>query len=190
MKNTTNQKKAFLLLATYLIILFTPKRSKNKEKNITYNKDFTYEEVIPYATYDDKQIYIIDPDQKSIPSSIKDDDIIIIDKRNLDNSTMTVYDSQTIKNRQEIETILNILINYENEYPSEWNRTLSSMEKEWIIHNICYFLNYQKARTRHVDLDNNDEENFSSIINILSRFRAIIDDSEENETTKTYTLNK
>lgn len=188
MKNLTNQKKAFLFLASYLIILFTPKRSKNKEATITYNDKYQIEELIPYATYNNKSVYIIDDGEKI--DEANPNDICVVDHRESTNSTMIVYDSYRIKNKQEIETVLNILLNYEDEYPSNWNRTLTSMEKEWLIHNICYFLNYEQARTKHVDLDNEDEEDFSSIVNILSKIKEIIDIPETNENAKKYTLKK
>ena len=59
MKNISNGKKAFLLLASYFIILFTPKTNKNKENSVTYNPEYQIEETLPYATYNNKQIYII-----------------------------------------------------------------------------------------------------------------------------------
>ena len=190
MKNISNSKKAFLLLASYFIILFTPKTNKNKENTVTYNPAYQTAETLPYATYDNKQIYIISEEEANNMKEIPTDDIYVVDRRHWANSTMIIQDSYRIKNLKEMKGILNILMKYENEHPSAWDRTLTSMEKEWLIHNICYFLNYEPARTRHVDFDNADEENFSNLINILSQMKEIIDSEENNEKTKTHTLKK
>ncbi len=188
MNNTQNRKKALLLLVSYLIIIFTPKRNKNKEINITYNPEYQTEKTVPYASYSDKSVYIIRDNQ--LTHEMNPHDVYVFDSRNIDNSTMLVWDSYKIKNKQEIEAILNILLNYEQEYPSIWNRTFTSMEKEWLIHNICYFLNYEQNRTKHVDLDNADEEDFANIVNILSRLKEIIDIGDDNQELKTHTLKK
>lgn len=60
MKNK-NAKKVYLLISTYLIFLLVPKL-KNNSKEITYNKDYVYESTIPYASYSNGDVYIINED--------------------------------------------------------------------------------------------------------------------------------
>ncbi|MDE5888487.1 MAG: hypothetical protein K2H20_00535, partial [Bacilli bacterium] len=74
---------------------------------------------------------------------------------------MCIYNSYKIKESSIIMEVLLILEEYEKENPSNWNRTLDSMYNEWIVHNICYGLNYRIRSTEHVDLDNEDEAIFS-----------------------------
>ena len=54
----TKEKKALLLVWTYLIILFTPKnKSHDNTKNIIYNENYISENT-PYGYYKTKSIYI------------------------------------------------------------------------------------------------------------------------------------
>ena len=80
---------------------------------------------------------------------------------------MSICNSNQIKNRNDQIEILKIILEYENKYPSNWNRNLDSMMNEWIIHNICYELNLEKPRTEQVDLDNNDEKKYSFIFHLV-----------------------
>ena len=57
--------------------------------------------------------------------------------------------------------ILDILLNYEREYPTDWDRTKDAMLREWITHNVLYDFSFQTNRTKEVDLDNNDEKVYS-----------------------------
>ena len=178
------EKKALLLLWTYLIILFTPKTKSNDSKNnITYNDDYIYEEN-PYATYKTKDIYIVG---KDLAKELKDNDnIYIIDDRCDEDPDMSICNSYQFKNINDIDNILNLLIEYEDKYPSDWNRTIKSMKNEWLIHNICYFLNIEKSRTEQVDFNNADEEIY---LNFLKFFKEIIDtNNNEIEHIKTKVL--
>ena len=114
-------KNASLLLAAYIIFSIIPKTSKKEETNIAFNEEYTIDNTIPYATYNDKDIYIIKDEQIE---SINDNNIYIFDKRNTDNPTMSIYNSYKIKNTKELEDIISILLNYEFEYPSNWDRTI------------------------------------------------------------------
>lgn len=191
MKSIDKKKKAFILLSTYFIILTTPKIKANEvEDTIIYNEEYEFEETIHYAKYKDKSIYIGTDESISRLIDNTTQNIYIADKRNLDNPTMSIYDSYKINNIKDISNILTIILNYEKEYPSNWNRSFNSMKKEWLIHNLCYKLNYELERTKKVDLDNNDETDFTNIISILSKLKEIIDVNEETKNVKTYTLNK
>ena len=191
MKSIDKKKKIFILLSTYFIILTTPKIKASKiEDVITFNEEYQFEEAAPYAKINGKNIYIT---KENIIEFIKDDNpcnIYIKDKRELDNPTMSICDSYKINNKQDIINILNILLTYENEYPSSWDRSFDSMKKEWLIHNLCYKLKYELERTKTVDLDNNDETDFANIISILSKLKEIIDINEEIKDIKTHTLKK
>ena len=158
------KKKIFLLLSTYIIFLFTPKMSacaKEKEP-IKYNRGYTYESTTPYAYCNGKLVYIANREQ--ILELLKDDNtgIFIIDDRSISNSDMAVYNSYKIVNKKEMTDIIDIILHYESEHPSNWNRTATSMKNEWDIHNICYYCNIDRNSTREVDFDKSDETRYDS----------------------------
>ena len=99
---------------------------------------------------------------KSIP---KDSNVILVeDKRRTKEPDMIIYDSCRICSKEDRNEILEILQEYERQDPSDWDRTIDSMRLEWLMHNISYDLNIDHNRTTDVDLDNEDEEKYSSKI--------------------------
>ena len=60
--------------------------------------------------------------------------------------------------------ILEILQEYERQFPSDWDRTTESMRLEWLMHNLSYRFDYQPGRTESVDLNNNDEGKYDNKI--------------------------
>ena len=55
MNQTNKQKKALILLMTYIVILFTPKLKKN-QPSITYNSNYEITEDMEFAHYNDYHI--------------------------------------------------------------------------------------------------------------------------------------
>ena len=187
MNQTNKQKKALILLMTYIVILFTPKLKKS-QPSITYNPNYEITEDMEFAHYNDYHIYI---GSKDYIDKIYDKDthnIYIIDERDNSNPNVEIYNSAFIVSNKQRLTILKILLEYEKMYPTAWNRTLNSMENEWFIHNLCYYLNLETHRTSEVDLDNNDEENYK---NLLAIIRTLLNDElyqrETDKLTKTLT---
>ena len=181
----SKEKKALLLLWTYLILIFTPKsKSNNDTKNVIYNEDYI-DENTPYGTYKMKDIYIInDPTTKDY----NENNIYIIDDRNDKDPDMSVYNSYKYNNINDIKAIINILLEYENKYPTEWDRTYKSMKNEWLIHNICYQLHIQRERAGQVDFNNEDEEIYLDFFKII---KEILDaNNTKIETIKTKILVK
>ena len=101
---------------------------------------------------------------------------------------MSVCNSYNFNKNEDINTIINLLLEYEKQNPSEWNRTFKSMKNEWIIHNICYFLNIQKSRTEQVDFDNSDEAVYLNYLRIIKEIFNT--NNSELEETKTKVLVK
>lgn len=184
------RKKSIFLLLLYVTILFNIKNIQKKPKiNIEYSKK--YEDTInPYAYYGNRSIYIGSEEDITKIKDRNDDNIYIADNRFQDNSSMSIIDSYKIVDINDINNILNVLIKYEQDYSSDWDRTFYSMKLEWIAHNICYYLNYEKDRTGNVDLDNNDEEKYNNILCVLFRLKDIIDLERENEEKTIRTLKK
>ena len=66
--------------------------------------------------------------------------------------------------KDERNEILTVLKEYDSMYNTEWDRSIESMRVEWTVHNMLYDLHYESARTKHVDLDNSEEELYSNPI--------------------------
>ncbi len=161
-------KKLIFLLTTYFTILLTVKAGTNNTgKNELYPYNTTPTETIcPYTTYGNRNIYIAD--EETIKRIIvESNDIYIIDERDEKDPNMCICNSHLIKSTQEIEDIIDILLQYEKENPSDWERTRDSLINEWIMHNLGFDFGIKRLRTRNVDLNNADEENYDDLI--LSR---------------------
>lgn len=118
-----------------------------------------------YSDYSLGKVYICNLENYyKCKQQLGENDILIIDRRNGDDPDMCIYNSCTITDSNVMMEVLFILEEYENQNPSNWDRSISSMYNEWIVHNICYSFDYKKKSTRHVDLDNEDEEFYSSNI--------------------------
>jgi len=91
-------------------------------------------------------------------------EILVIDDRMAKDPSFQVRDSYRIGKRAEREEILNALIAYAAEHPiaaaenGHWQRTVSSMEREWMLHNIAYALHILRSSSMHVDLNNAEEK--------------------------------
>lgn len=160
MKNLKIKKAIVILAASYVLLTCT---ASGRDYNPSF--EISDDDTKPFASYEDGDIYI--GDQKYI-DSIKDDvgkdDILVVDKRNIEDSDMCILDSYRISDPETRNTILEVLQEYEAMYPSSWERTIESMRNEWEIHNLLYYLNYKEYRTGHVDLNNGDEETYNSEI--------------------------
>ena len=73
---------------------------------------------------------------------------------------MCIHDSYKINDKDRRNDILEVLCLYENMYPSDWNRSLESMRLEWFMHNLGHDFNYKKDHSDHVDLNNEDEDDY------------------------------
>ena len=114
-----------------------------------------------FARYSDGLIYIGDFDYlEDVKKYCSDKDILVLDRRNGEDPDMIIYNSYKILDKNKQLEILNALCSYEQLYPSSWNRTINTMQREWNAHNILYYMNYERYRTTDVDLDNADEETY------------------------------
>ncbi len=90
---------------------------------------------------------------------IPEKDVLAIDDRNTKNPSFQVIDSYRIHSKKRRAEILDALMCYDADHPSisKWNRTMKSLEKEWLAHNAAYRLHFFRSSARNVDLDNRDE---------------------------------
>lgn len=156
-------KKLIFLITTYFTILLTVKAGGGNSKNDSYPyNEVPYETIAPYTTYSKGSVYIADAE--TIKRIIVDScDLYVIDDRgNEKNPDMCICNSYKIRSKEDIREIVEILLQYESEFPSDWERTAESMYNEIRMHNKGFDLGYKETRTRDVDLDNNDEEKFNN----------------------------
>lgn len=110
--------------------------------------------------YNKGLVYIGTKEEIELLESVNEDDILVIDKRDEKDPDMRVLSSYQINNRMTQKEILEILLEYEKLYPSDWDRSLSSMQMEWLAHNFMAFFSYKTERTFDVDFNNHDEEKY------------------------------
>ena len=105
-------------------------------------------------------VYIGDESFLESIANIGENDILVLDARDDEDPNMKVYSSYLINNSNIQNEIIKILIDYEEENPSLWNRSIKSMQREWYVHNLMAMLSYKKERTMDVDFNNADEEKY------------------------------
>ena len=88
---------------------------------------------------------------------------------------MKICDSYKIRSSKERREILEIMCLYEECYPTDWDRSIESMQLEWTLHNLSYDFNYQRESSTDVDLDNEDEVKYTNKIlqKLFNKYRYI-----------------
>ena len=168
MEKIFKSKRTFLILTTCFVFLTNPSKVLADNENIVeYNIEYKTDNGEPFASYNGFNIYIGDIEYIETIKQEDTGDIYIIDDRKDADPDMSICDSYGITSRSDMNVILEVLLEYEREYPSDWDRTKSSMLNEWIIHNMLYRLKYERQRTDQVDLNNADEAKYD--LNILKK---------------------
>ncbi len=89
--------------------------------------------------------------------------VAIIDKRDSLNPDIRIVDSYKINDINTMKAIINEIIEYnKNSNKYNWNRSEKTMLREWLVHNLCYYLGIMPENTASVDF-NNSEESFYSL---------------------------
>ncbi|MBQ4032194.1 MAG: hypothetical protein II625_10605 [Bacilli bacterium] len=112
----------------------------------------------PFGCYSCGYIYIGDKEYLSSLTNLTENDILVEDQRFSSDPNMKIYSSYRIDDKDLRNEILEVLCQYEECYPSPWDRTIESMRLEWLMHNISYFFNHEQNRTGDVDLNNEEQE--------------------------------
>lgn len=156
MKKKTKAKIIFTSILLVLIISHLQDYEYNPDYEILDNGQ-------AYACYRDGNIYIGDEEYlESIDCN--PEDVLVCDKRDCSDSNFKIYDSYRITDKESRNDIIEVLLKYEEEHPTDWERTKESMRLEWYIHNISHDLNFALSNTSDVDLDNDDEKVYDSKI--------------------------
>ncbi|MBQ7876637.1 MAG: hypothetical protein IJ316_05030 [Clostridia bacterium] len=89
--------------------------------------------------------------------SIGENDYVVIDYTHLKDARLQVRNSYRADNYYVRDCIIDVLLQYDNENNTPWQRTKETMEIEWYVHNLSYAAGYKTERAKHVDLNNEDE---------------------------------
>lgn len=161
MKNLKLKKGLFLVSSSFVIISMACHEHKyHPEYEIIQD-----EETDVFAYIGDLSLYVYSS-KKELEShdTHHEEDILVLDERYTEDPNMIIYDSYEITDKDTRNDILCCLLEYENIHPSNWNRTLESMRNEWLIHNLSYRLHYRRGNAANVDLNNEDETKYASVI--------------------------
>lgn len=114
----------------------------------------------PQGEYSRGNIYFGDSKYiESIQDSAGPYDVLIVDERNYKkNPNVKVIDSYRITDQDEMLEIIRFILDWEQEYPTEWERTETSMLREWKFHDLCNMLGIKVTHAKDVDFDNKDEK--------------------------------
>lgn len=162
MKNLKLKKGLFLIGSSFIIVsAFHPDHKYTPKYEIIND-----EESDAFAKIGNQTLYIYSSKQEleNNRDKVSNEDILVVDERYTNDSNIIIYDSYLICDKDTRNDILCCLLEYENMYPSPWNRTIESMRNEWFIHNLSYYFYYRRENAINVDLNNEDEDKYSSII--------------------------
>ncbi len=98
-------------------------------------------------------------DREEANRALERGEIAVYDDRFTGNPSFRVLGSYRVRKNRIKREVLAALIAYDAANPSNprWQRTLPSLEKEWLAHNFAYRLGFLKSRAKDVDLDNHAE---------------------------------
>lgn len=128
----------------------------NKSK---IDKLYSSEEYISNITYSKGNVYICNSkdEVEQIKLFCNDEDVIVLDQTFYKDPNVKIVSSYKISDKDDMYAILSIIKEYFSNNENGWDRSLYSMENEWIIHNICSNMFILKSSTDDVDLNNRDE---------------------------------
>lgn len=159
-----NRKKILAYISMLLILLSL---SHCKRKNIDI-EDYCVEEASQDTCYSYKEgkVYICSSCEEAEELSNECDkaDIIVVDQSDYKDPNMKILSSYRVTDTEEMRQILQIIKGYCASKESHWDRSIESMQNEWVIHNICSSLLIRNDRTDDVDLNNGDEIIYKSKI--------------------------
>ena len=110
------------------------------------------------TTSDNRQVYVSKDNNFSVPpNSVK----IIDYRQSSKDPDIQIEDSYKIKDAKIRDEIIDIIIDYNNDFPSEpnWERTKTSLIIEWDVHNKLYQV-LGDNHTKSVDFNNKDERRY------------------------------
>ena len=161
MRNMRVFKRNILIFALSSITL-TALLHRREEKDPYYV--VTLEEEA-FGDYSNGSVYIGDKEYlESLEGLDRNNDVLVLDERDSEDPCMKIINSYVVDDEEQMKGIIALLCEYEELYPSDWERTEDSLYREWLVHNICHNFHYQLNRTTDVDLNNADESLYKKLV--------------------------
>lgn len=143
--------------------------------SIALTSSYRKEEVVPYyvvtlnedafGDYSNGSVYIGNEKYlESLKELDEDNDVLVLDGRDSDDPYMRILNSYVVDDEKQMKEIIALLCEYEKMYPSSWERMEDTLYREWVVHNICYFIHYETNRTTDVDFNNADESLYKKLV--------------------------
>lgn len=143
--------------------------------SIALTSSYQKEEVVPYyvvtlnedafGDYSNGSVYIGNEKYlESLKELDEDNDVLVLDGRDSDDPYMRILNSYVVDDEKQMKEIIALLCEYEKMYPSSWERMEDTLYREWVVHNICYFIHYETNRTTDVDFNNADESLYKKLV--------------------------
>lgn len=103
-------------------------------------------------------LYIVSAELDRSAQTIGDNDYFAVDRRTAADPEYIVMSSYRANTDAVIRRLCQLLMEHENAYPTDWDRTLESLVQEWKVHNLAYSVNYKIDHSADVNLNNADEK--------------------------------
>ena len=159
----TNRKNVLIYLMALLVSISLLKNKNNKKEIVDLTDDKSYSVC---GNYSRGKVYMCDSMHDAECASLVCDeaDVIVVDQTEYKDPNMKIVSSYKITDKDEMIEILNIIKEYCQNKESNWNRSITSMQNEWLVHNICSNMHIKRSSTDDVDLNNSDENLYNSKI--------------------------
>ena len=158
-----NKKNVLIYLMALLVSLslYHNKNKKREKENLTSDNTYSV-----YGNYNKGKVYICDSmnDAKKVYELCDKNDVVVVDQTEFEDPNMKIVSSYKITDKEDMIQILNIIKDYCKNKGSNWNRSINSMQNEWVVHNICSNMFIKRSSTNDVDLNNGDENLYNSKI--------------------------
>lgn len=162
--NLNRNKKNVLIYLMALLVSLSLFHNKGKKKDI--DNFFCDKSYTIYGSYKRGNVYICKSisDIDKVYEVCNENDVLVVDESENKDPNMKIVSSYKITDKDDMVEILNVIKDYCKDKNSNWDRSIYSMENEWIVHNICSNLAIKRDRTDDVDLNNSDEKLYNSKI--------------------------
>lgn len=155
LKKNLLKKRALVLALMYMSLSWCSQINASIERDRTYSYELSDTESESFATYGKYKLYFGSEEDLNYYMD-NPYNICIVDGRFGDNPNFRICDSFRITNDEDMFNILAVLLEYEKENPSDWNRTIEGLQIEWVAHNMSYEYGLLRDRSGSVDLDSKD----------------------------------
>ena len=166
MKNLKVKKAAIALAMTTITLVTATEIMPGPLYYTKYSISSSYEQkspIEPFARLEFGDVYIGTKEQiRKLDKKTKKENIIIIDERHFDDPNVRVEDSYKIRKPEDIASVVAVIQEYNDMYPSTWERSSLSLINEWEVHNVFSDLSFMPSHTDDVDLNNGDEYIYKS----------------------------